>query len=118
MARLIWIQGAKSDNDEPIELAIKWRNREATNPRDNVYAFTGLYTAGTLLWSERCDYSLSVDKVFINFTLDLIYRRGHAKHCDLQPLTLDTWEEGCKEIPGLPRWAIDMRSMPKCNSGC
>ncbi|KAK8009222.1 heterokaryon incompatibility protein-domain-containing protein [Apiospora marii] len=112
MARFIWFNGWEEGLENPMDTMIKWRLRAATDPRDNVYALTGLHTAGTLLRSGKCDYSLDMEQVFINYTLDLIYRSGHNEHGDLLPLVIDPWGERSAELSGLPRWAIDMRSEP------
>ncbi|KAK7923651.1 hypothetical protein PG985_007722 [Apiospora marii] len=111
MTIVCWINDPGKGRDTPIAALIKWRDRLATDPRDNVYALTGLYTAKSLPRSSKCDYSLDVKQVFIDFTLDLIFR--HDIKADLSPLTLDPWQDEIERVPGLPRWAIDMRQVPQ-----
>lgn len=111
--QVVWIGNSGKDRDKPIEASIKWRDRAATEPRDNVYALTGLYTARQLPRSSSCDYSLSINQVFINFTLDLIHGPEPGSGIDLLPLALDPWHQDVAEVPGLPRWAMNMRSIPK-----
>ncbi|KAK8126867.1 heterokaryon incompatibility protein [Apiospora kogelbergensis] len=111
LTHLAWVKCAKKGLT-PMRSSILWRNRAATDPRDSVYALTGLHTANTLPRSSKCDYSLDMNQVFVNFTLDLIYSGKHAKSGDLCPLILDPWQEDTEGTPALPRWTVDMRSSP------
>ncbi|KAK8097422.1 heterokaryon incompatibility protein-domain-containing protein [Apiospora sp. TS-2023a] len=117
MARVIWMNTSGEGHDKPIDRSIKWRDRAATDSRDNVFALTGLYTEKELPRSSKCDYSLGVNQVFIEFTLDLIYGGNRGKEVNLLPLALDPWQQDAVEISGLPHWAMDMRSIPKQNAG-
>lgn len=112
---VIWMNTPGNGRDTPIAAPIKWRDRRATDPRDSVYALTGLYPPGRFRMSSKCDYSLTVNEVFINFTLDFIFR--NEGNTDLEPLTFDPRLGDGTELMGLPRWAIDMRSVPKYNTG-
>ncbi|KAK8016948.1 heterokaryon incompatibility protein-domain-containing protein [Apiospora rasikravindrae] len=115
MANVIWMGYDNEIGEPPLPTAIKWRTRSATMPVDKVYALTGLNVAGVLPRSEKCDYSLGLKQVYINFTLDLIHRDGDGG--DLQPLVIDPRREPDNETDSegglLPRWAVDMRSFPK-----
>ncbi|KAK8084072.1 hypothetical protein PG996_002853 [Apiospora saccharicola] len=117
MARVIWMNTSGEGHDKPIDRSIKWRDRAATVPRDNVFALTGLHTEKELPRSSKCDYSLGVNQVFIEFTLDLIYGGSCGKEVSLLPLALDPWQQDAVEIPGLPHWVMDMPSIPKQNAG-
>ncbi|KAK8030064.1 heterokaryon incompatibility protein [Apiospora rasikravindrae] len=117
LEKVHWTNTSGQGRDGPNPASIKWRDRNSTEVRDNVYALTGLYHARELPRSSGCDYSLSVNRVFINFTLDLIYRVGHGEMAELKPLALDPWQDGVEKIPGLPRWAIDMRHIPEHSPG-
>ncbi|KAK8075685.1 heterokaryon incompatibility protein [Apiospora hydei] len=115
MATVIWMNCYNHETGEPpLPTAIKWRTRSATMPVDTVYALTGLNSGGVLPRSEKCDYSLDMRQVYINYTLDLIHRDGDGG--DLQPLVIDPRREKPDDEAddeGLPRWAVDMRSFPK-----
>lgn len=56
----------------PIRTSILWRDRAATDPRDNVFALTGLHAADALPRSNKCDYSLDMNEVFVNYTIHWI----------------------------------------------
>lgn len=114
MTNVIWMGAYDSEwGEPPLPTAIKWRERSATMPVDKVYAMTGLNIAGFMPRSEKCDYSLDLRQVYINYTLDLILADGDGG--DLQALVIDPRREAEPNGVGvgLPRWAMDMRSFPK-----
>ncbi|KAK7994432.1 hypothetical protein PG991_016020 [Apiospora marii] len=114
MAHIIWMGSYDSETGEPpLPTAVKWRGRSATMPVDKVYALTGLNAPGVLPRSEKCDYTLDMRQVYINYTLDLIHRDGDSG--DLHPLVIDPRREpdADDDGEGLPRWVVDMRSEPK-----
>ncbi|RYP12766.1 hypothetical protein DL765_007144 [Monosporascus sp. GIB2] len=97
--------------NRPLCTLQRWRHREATDPRDKVYALMGLFQDGHLP-SINCDYALSTVAVFKRLTLDLLHLEG-----TLLPLV------GLRGEPhatrGLPTWALDMVRPPQLvNSGC
>jgi hypothetical protein len=106
MARIIWIRIAKGGADDFFKSVIRWRNRKATDPLDNIYALTGLHPPGEFPRIENCDYSLSVVRLYSEFTVDLINKFG------LIVLGFDPRLEPEIATPGLPRWALDMKSWP------
>jgi hypothetical protein len=87
-------------DDGPLDLFMRWRHRDATNPRDKVYALLGLIPADALPSAVHCDYNVPVTDLYQNVTADLINYEQ-----DLRPLV------GSREIPhrtpGLASWAID-----------
>jgi hypothetical protein len=97
--------------DTPLNTLMRWRYRKATDPRDKVYGFAGLFRADTLssIHSLRdISYTISPAILFTRVTLDLI-----RFDQDLLPLV------GARELPhvtpGLPTWAIDFAS--SCDIG-
>ncbi|RFU32262.1 hypothetical protein B7463_g4088, partial [Scytalidium lignicola] len=90
MAQVIWISNDKDWPDHyPLNLMVKWRFRQATDPRDKVYALLGI----------------EVSKLYASNTIDLIL---HER--DLRPLIADP--RLTDSMPGLPRWALDLRASP------
>ncbi|CAH0051187.1 unnamed protein product [Clonostachys solani] len=106
LARIVWIQIAQDGTDDLFKSMIRWRSRKATDPLDNIYALTGLHPPGEFPRIERCDYSLSVVRLYSEFTVDLINKFG------LIILGFDPRLEPEIATPGLPRWALDMKSWP------
>jgi hypothetical protein len=94
------------NGETPLNTLMRWRYRKATDPRDKVYGFAGLFKADTLrnLPSLRdISYTISPEVLFARVTRDLI-----CFDQDLRPLI------GARELPhvtpGLPTWAIDFAS--------
>lgn len=119
LVRVLWIGPPGKAQSTPHDMVIKWWNRVATDPRDNVYALTGMYSPEQLPRSSRCDYSLDARDVFIDFTLDLMYTS--LTHVPLErpslfPLLLTHRQPAASEL-GLPRWVIDMRAGPRDDKG-
>lgn len=89
-----------SNGEEPLDLLMRWRYREATDPRDKVYALLGLLTSNALASARYCNYDISPAALFTRVTLDLIRQEK-----GLRPLL------GSAELrhvtPELPTWAID-----------
>jgi hypothetical protein len=92
--------------ESPLHTLMRWRYREATDPRDKVYGFIGLFNPDTLhrLPSLRdVSYTVSPATLFRRVTVELIQFNQ-----DLRPLI------GARELPhvtpGLPTWAIDFAS--------
>jgi hypothetical protein len=95
------VRGFDRQNEEPLNLLMRWRHRQATDPRDKVYALLGLLEPAYRLPSaEACDYTIPAPTLFARVTVDLIQQNN-----GLIPLV------GSSEIPqitpGLPTWAID-----------
>jgi len=97
--------------DTPLNTLMRWRYRKATDPRDKVYGFAGLFRSDTLLSIPSLrdiSYTISTAVLFERVTLDLI-----RVNQDLLPLV------GARELPhitpDLPTWAIDFAS--SCNIG-
>ncbi|KAH7076317.1 heterokaryon incompatibility protein-domain-containing protein [Paraphoma chrysanthemicola] len=95
----------------PLWTLQRWRHREATDPRDKVYALMGLFQDAHFP-SITCDYTLSTVAVFKRLTLDLLLLER-----TLLPLV------GLRGEPhataGLPTWVLDMVRPPRpVNSGC
>lgn len=89
-----------STHDGPLDLLMRWRHREATDPRDKVYALMGLLPDEALPAARTYDYQAPAASLFANVTFDLMQEEG-----GLRPLI------GSCELPhqtvGLPSWAID-----------
>jgi hypothetical protein len=86
--------------DGPLNLLMRWRHRDATDPRDKVYGLGGLLPPGAIRSAEQCSYDIPVTDLFQNVTLDLI------KHEDgLRALIAS--QEISQRTPNLASWAID-----------
>jgi hypothetical protein len=84
----------------PLDLLMRWRHREATDPRDKVYALMGLISVNTLPSAERYDYEMPPSLLFSRVTFDLIQvEKG------LRPLIGSS--EMPHHTPSVPSWAID-----------
>lgn len=86
--------------DNALNLLMRWRHRDFTDPRDKVYALVGLITPDAVPSARYCDYNIAVSRLFARVTMDLIrHEEG------LRPLL------GACEMPqstmGIPSWAID-----------
>ena len=94
-----------SKTDGSLNLLMRWRHREATDPRDKVYALLGLIPLGVIPSAQSCDYTISVSELFEKVTLDLIKYEGN-----LRPLLAAC--EMPQKTPGISTWSIDFAS---CN---
>ncbi|KAM5345709.1 hypothetical protein ACJ41O_011570 [Fusarium nematophilum] len=111
MALIIWLVIAKQGGDGPAELVQRWRFREATDPRDKIYALLGLYKPGQLPTIEKCDYNMSAADVFCELTFDMI-----RSSKSLIPLIMDPRLEPEKATAGIPRWALDVSHISEYNT--
>ncbi|KAH8702941.1 heterokaryon incompatibility protein-domain-containing protein [Phaeosphaeriaceae sp. PMI808] len=86
--------------DDTLDLLMRWRHRDASDPRDKVYALLGLLPPGVLQSAQCCSYDIPVANLFSQVTIDLIKEEG-----GLRPLI------GSSDLahitPSLPSWAID-----------
>lgn len=110
MAKVVWLEIAKSRSDSPLYLMIRWRWRHATDPRDKVYALMGLCDRGSMPVVEKCDYQVPASRVFSSLTVDLIQSEE-----SLTPLIVDPRLEPETATPGIPRWAYDASRMTRFN---
>lgn len=92
--------------EPPLNTLMRWRYRKATDPRDKVYGFLGLFPSTSLSNSPALrdiTYSVKSATLFPRVTVDLIRLEN-----DLRPLI------GARELPhmtpNLPTWAIDFAS--------
>ncbi|KAJ4301911.1 hypothetical protein N0V90_004007 [Kalmusia sp. IMI 367209] len=85
--------------ENPLNMFQRWRYRNATDPRDKVYALMGLTGNMSLPTVQSCDYSIGTVSLYTAVTLDLIALEG-----GLRPLV------GLRPVhsPDLPTWAIDL----------
>ncbi|CAM1508702.1 Fc.00g055500.m01.CDS01 [Cosmosporella sp. VM-42] len=111
MAMVAWLCIAKQQTDSPVYLLQRWRMREATDPRDKVYALMGLCTSGALPAVEKCDYDMPVVDLFCDLTFDLIRSEEN-----LFPLIMDPRLEADKATSGMPRWALDASHISNWNT--
>ncbi|KAF2636477.1 hypothetical protein P280DRAFT_473023 [Massarina eburnea CBS 473.64] len=92
--------------EEPFTTLMRWRCREATDPRDKLYGFIGLFRSGTLASIPALrdiSYSIAPAVLFTQVTLDLI------RSCqNLRPLLFA--RKLRHATPELPTWAIDFAS--------
>lgn len=87
-------------NEHPLYLFYRWRCREATDPRDKVYALLGMRRDVRLPSVPSCDYTVKVRTLFTRVTVDLINICA-----DLDPLI---GRRGARSaLPGLPSWVVD-----------
>jgi len=91
---------ASSSHDGPLDLLMRWRHRDATDPRDKVYALMGLLPSDVLPSARLYDYEAPASLLFANVTFDLIQLEQ-----GLRPL-IGSSEMSHKTI-GLRTWAID-----------
>lgn len=103
----IWIEITRRRMDNPLELICRWRDREATDPRDNIFGLLGLCEPEDLPRTRNRDYNDSVASVFRTLTVDLIINEK-----GLRPLIVDLRPEENKATPAMPRWALDLAGMP------
>lgn len=95
IANFAWVHNTKLTPGRALSLVFTWRHRNATDPRDKAYAIMGLCHKGDLPRTEKCDYQLSVTRVYTNLTVDLILlEKG------LKPLAVDLKSGETKSIPG------------------
>jgi hypothetical protein len=92
-------------DDGPLDLLMRWRHRDATDPRDKVYALMGLVPGNVLPSARTYDYTMAPAILFARVTFDLIQEemglRPLIGSCDMPHKT-----------PGVPSWAIDFAN---CN---
>ncbi|KAF2821512.1 HET-domain-containing protein [Ophiobolus disseminans] len=86
--------------DGPLDLLMRWRHRDATDPRDKVYALMGLTKDDALPSAREYNYKISPSLLFANVTFNLIQEEK-----GLRPL-LGSCEMSHK-TPDLPTFAID-----------
>jgi hypothetical protein len=87
----------------PLDLLQRWRYREATDPRDKVYALLGLLPPQHQPFPsiQSCSYNISPAILYSRVTLDLI----RLERC-LRPLVGFRGEPHV--TPDLPTWALDL----------
>jgi hypothetical protein len=89
--------------DGPLDLLMRWRHRDATDPRDKVYALMGLLPDTALPSARGYDYEAPASLLFANVTFDLIRLEGNLRSligsCEMPHRTSH-----------LPTWAIDFAS--------
>jgi len=56
----------------PLNMLQRWRQREATDPRDKVYAFMGLFPSTPFPNVQSCRYGISPAELFAKVIRDLI----------------------------------------------
>lgn len=110
MAMVVWLDTAKLQ-DRPVFLVNQWRFREATDPRDKIYALMGLCPSGKLPSMEKCNYDMSAVDVFCGLSFDLM-----RSEQDLFPLIMDPRLEIGKATPGIPRWVLDASHISEWNT--
>jgi hypothetical protein len=88
------------EGEPPLDLLMRWRHRDSTDPRDKVYGLMGLLPVHVFPTAAPCSYEISASALFEGVTVDLIREEG-----GLRPLL------GSAEMPhvtpGLASWAID-----------
>jgi hypothetical protein len=94
-----FINGLSFDNDRRVWTFRRWQYRRATDPRDMVYALTGLFSDSLRM---PCDYKVSPAEVFARATIDLI-----DEEKSLMPLV---GMRGLTRVtPDLPTWVYDFQ---------
>ncbi len=115
-----WFQEHRNNNDELVRCLIypvhgilysqageatlnifmRWRHRQATDPRDKVYALLGLFSPESIPSAQDCSYSVPAHELFAKVTVDLIHgEKG------LRPFLGSS--EIAHQTARLPSWAID-----------
>lgn len=87
-------------NEPPLYLFWRWRFRQATDPRDKVYALLGMRSDVRLPSVPSCDYTIDVRTLFTRVTVDLI-----DMCADLNPLIGRRGEPSA--LADLPSWVVD-----------
>lgn len=89
-----------SKTDSALNLLMRWRHREFTDPRDKVYALLGMISSDAIPSARYCDYTIAVPQLFARVTCDLIRHEN-----SLRPFV------GACEMPhsigDVPSWAIN-----------
>lgn len=102
-----------SANEHPLHLLWRWRFRQASEPRDKVYALLGMRPDFRLPNVPSCDYNsdrVDARTLFVRVTADLV------NICrDLNPLIGRRGE--LPAVPGLPSWAVDWSGPPPGTQG-
>lgn len=106
MVNQIWLNNSRFPT-AAVNVIKKWRGRKATEPRDNIYGLMGLIS-NDLPSMQICDYELSLPEVYGALSADLI-----VSEQSLLPLIMDPRLEPGTGTPGLPRWAMDMKTYPR-----
>ncbi|CAG8955494.1 hypothetical protein HYFRA_00010361 [Hymenoscyphus fraxineus] len=108
MARMIWLDNCKGLKDSPLHTIIRYREREATDGHDKIYALLGLLPVGALPETEKCNYQRTVARTYCLATIELILNEK-----SLSPLTIDPWLEDEQATEEMPRWALDLSQVSK-----
>ncbi|KAK7727193.1 hypothetical protein SLS63_007244 [Diaporthe eres] len=87
-------------NEHPLYLFWRWRFRQATDPRDKIYALLGMRRDVRLPSVPSCDYTVDVRTLFRRVTVDLIELCN-----DLNPLIGRRGEPS--NLADLPSWVVD-----------
>lgn len=87
-------------HEHPLYLFWRWRFRQATDPRDKIYALLGMRSDVQLPSVPSCDYTVDVRTLFTRVTVDLINMCG-----DLNPLIGRRGEPSA--LADLPSWVVD-----------
>ncbi|KAL2291459.1 hypothetical protein FJTKL_12855 [Diaporthe vaccinii] len=100
-------------NEHPLYLFWRWRFRQATDPRDKIYALLGMRRDVRLPSVPSCDYTVDVRTLFRRVTVDLIElcndlnpligRRGEPSNLADEPSWVVDWSGS---IPGQGRSAF------------
>ncbi len=95
-----------------LRLILIWRQkRDATNPKDKVFGYTGLFERGSMPYIEACNYETPVATLYSATTLDLIANNG------LLPLMMNPRLEKERRTPDMPSWAMDLKAIPYYDTG-
>lgn len=86
--------------EHPLYLFWRWRFRQATDPRDKIYALLGMRRDVSLPSVPSCDYAVDVRTLFTRVTVDLINLCA-----DLNPLIGRRGEPSA--LADLPSWVVD-----------
>lgn len=103
-----WINTTAAGGDDLLVILMKTRSRrDAHQPHDQVFGMLGLVSPKDAPNSHKCNYETSPAQVYSAATLDMIV----ARRC-LLPLVMNPRIGDKKGTANIPRWAIDMASIP------
>lgn len=88
------------DGEDSLDLLMRWRHRDSTDPRDKVYGLRGLVSLKSVPSAIHCSYDIPVSTLFEKITIDLV--KGDN---GLRALLGST--EMPHITPNLATWAID-----------
>lgn len=100
---VVWINDAQRGVTSPIDPVMKWNGRNSTDQRDKVFGILGLVPQHMeLCYTSKCDYDISVARVYTAFMLDVLLDQGLIFLAILQR------KVPSKRNTDMPTWVFDL----------